>query len=91
MQGGNLASALTRNTDEPMSQAANESITQLPLRSNDPAPSVNWPPVEVMATLLRTMGTDLGDEREVIRVLTGAKFGADQVKNLMDEAIALAR
>jgi hypothetical protein len=43
-----------------------------------------------MAALLRTMGTDLADEREVIRVLIGAKFSNDQVLNLMDEAIALA-
>ncbi|MBN9598026.1 MAG: hypothetical protein J0G36_22085 [Afipia sp.] len=74
-----------------MFQAAEENITQLPLRSNHPAASVNVPPVVVMATLLRTMGTDLGDEREVIRVLIRAKFSADQVLNLMDETIALAR
>lgn len=74
-----------------MFQAAQDGITQFPLRSNHPAASVNVQPVVVMATLLRTMGTDLGDEREVIRLLIGAKFGNDQVLNLMDEAIALAR
>lgn len=74
-----------------MFQAAQEGITQFPLRSSHPAASVNVPPVVVMATLLRTMGTDLNDEREVIRILAGAKFGNDQVLNLMDEAIALAR
>jgi hypothetical protein len=73
-----------------MSQAGNDDITDRYLRSNDPAPSVNAPAVEVMAALLRTMGTDLADEREVIRVLIGAKFSNDQVLNLMDEAIALA-
>lgn len=44
-----------------------------------------------MSTLLRTMGTDLGDEREVIRVLTGARFRAGDVTALMDRAIELAR
>lgn len=55
--------------------------------------AVNSPPSAVyrMATILRTMGTDLGDEREVIRVLIGAKFPSRQVKALMDNAIALAR
>jgi len=74
-----------------MFQAAQDGITKSHTRSQDPAPSANALPVEVMATLLRTMGTDLGDEREVICVLIGAKFGDDQVLNLMDEAIALAR
>ncbi|MGN6284517.1 MAG: hypothetical protein ACTHM2_05135 [Afipia sp.] len=48
-------------------------------------------PVAVMAALLRTMGVDLGDEREVIRVLICAKFSGRQVVALMDEAIALVR
>lgn len=74
-----------------MSQTAREDITHSQHRSNDPASSVNAPPVTVMAALLRTMGTDLGDEREIIRVLIGAKFTAGQVRTLMDEAIALAR
>lgn len=74
-----------------MFQADQEGITQFPLRSNHPAASVNVPPVEVMATLLRTMGVDLGNERDVIRVLIGAKFTSSQVKHSMDHAIALAR
>ena len=74
-----------------MSQAANNDIRIKARPAQDPVSSVIASPVEVMATLLRTMGTDLADEREVIRVLIGAKFGDDQVLNLMDEAIALAR
>jgi len=47
-------------------------------------------PVTVMAALLRTLGANFGDEREVIRVLIGAKFKGRQVVALMDEAMALA-
>ena len=47
--------------------------------------------INTMATLLRTMGTDLGDEREVIRVLTGARFLAGDVMLFMDRAIERAR
>ena len=47
--------------------------------------------IATMATLLRTMGTDLGDEREVIRVLTGARFLAGDVMLYMDRAIESAR
>lgn len=74
-----------------MSQAEDEAITKFHRRSQYPAPSVNALSVEVMATLLRTMGVDLGNEREVIRVLIGAKFTSSQVRNSMDHAIALAR
>ena len=47
--------------------------------------------IATMATLLRTMGTDLGDEREVIRVLTGARFLSGDVMLYMDRAIERAR
>lgn len=47
--------------------------------------------INTMATLLRTMGTDLGDEREVIRVLTGARFLAGDVMLYMDRAIERVR
>lgn len=47
--------------------------------------------VSRMAAVLRTMGVDLSNEREVIRVLIGAKFTSSQVKNAMDHAITLAR
>lgn len=74
-----------------MSQAEYEAITPSRRQLQDLAPSVNTAPLETMATLLRTMGTDLADERDVIRVLIGAKFSSDQVNHLMDQAIALAR
>lgn len=44
-----------------------------------------------MSALLRTMGTDLGNEREMVRVLIGAKFTSAQVKNLMDHVTEIAR
>lgn len=47
--------------------------------------------IATMATLLRTMGTDLGDEREVIRVLIGARFLSGDVMLFMDRAIERAR
>lgn len=46
---------------------------------------------EEMATVLRTMGTDLGDEREVIRTLIGARYPSGDVVSLMDRAIERAR
>lgn len=48
-------------------------------------------PAPRMAAVLRTMGVDLANEREVIRVLVGANFPSHKVKTLMDHAIALAR
>lgn len=48
-------------------------------------------PVALMSALLRTMGTDLGNEREMVRVLIGAKFTSAQVKNLMDHVTEIAR
>lgn len=74
-----------------MSQAANNDIRIKAHPAQDPVPSVNASSVEVMATLLRTMGVDLGNEREVIRVLIGANFTSGQVKSSMDHAISLAR
>lgn len=47
--------------------------------------------IATMATVLRTKGTDLGDEREVIRVLTGARFLSGDVMLYMDRAIERAR
>jgi len=47
--------------------------------------------IEEMALVLRTMGTDLGDEREVIRVLIGARYLSGDVVALMDDAIERAR
>lgn len=47
--------------------------------------------IALMATLLRTMGVDLGDEREVIRALTGARFAAGDVMTFTDRAIERAR
>ncbi|WP_338633851.1 hypothetical protein [Afipia carboxidovorans] len=44
-----------------------------------------------MSTLLRTMGTDLGDEREVIQALVGARFRSGDVIALMDRAVEKAR
>ena len=77
-----------------MSQAGRKNTTTAKRKSQDPASIVKalpHPPAKIMAALLRTMGTDLGDERQVIRVLIGARFSANHVKDLMDEAIALAR
>ncbi|EKS34339.1 hypothetical protein [Afipia broomeae] len=48
-------------------------------------------PAPRMAAVLRTMGVDLKNERDVIRVLIGAKFTDRQVKRSIDHAIALAR
>lgn len=47
--------------------------------------------IEEMALVLRTMGTDLGDEREVIRTLIGARYLSGDVIALMDSAIERAR
>lgn len=64
-----------------MSKANLKTVTQ-----QSPEDTIN-----TMATLLRTMGTDLGDEREVIRVLTGALFLSGDVMLFMDRAIERAR
>ena len=47
--------------------------------------------IALMAMLLRTMGVDLGDEREVILILTDARFTSGDVLTLMDRAIERAR
>lgn len=76
-----------------MSQAA-QTITIFTCASETPncatVNSLPPSPVIVMAAILRTMGTDLGDDHEVIRVLIGAKFSGRRVINLMNGAIARA-
>lgn len=48
-------------------------------------------PILVMAAVLRTIGTDLDNERAVIHTLINAKFASRQVVALMTEAVAFAR
>lgn len=76
-----------------MQQAIETNTISAPASETPIRASVNLlppSPTTVMACILRTMGSDLGDEREVIRVLIGAKFKGRQVVALMDEAMALA-
>lgn len=47
--------------------------------------------IATMAVLLRTLGTDLDNEREVMRALIGARYRSGDVMLFMDRAIARAR
>lgn len=75
-----------------MSQAA--SINSIPESISSQA-EAEWrrhPPAVVMGAVLKLMGTDLANEREVINTLVATRaFNGKQVVALMDEAIAIAR
>ena len=77
-----------------MSQAIETSTIIVLASETLPHASVNLlppSPVTVMVAILRTMGTDLANEREVIWVLMGAGFKGSLIVKLLSEVIALTR
>lgn len=47
--------------------------------------------VEEMATVLKALNTDLGDEREVIVALNKSRYRSGDIIACMDQAIEIAR
>lgn len=77
-----------------MSQAIETSTIIVPASETPPHASVNLlppSPVTVMVAILRTMGTDLANEREAICVLMGAGFKGSLIVKLLSEVIASTR